>query len=448
MQVMIRALIKVLVFTSMSIAFLQFFAPTSVLDKFQIVEAALFLLAGLIAFVLAYIKNGLHLLVSVPVVILILVASVFSFVSGEPLSAAFGFAICACILAARCILDEIGIKGLLDSYLALSYIAPWILLATTQSTLRGSLTGAQRIEVFSFHVNLLGAFLTTFITMQLYGFLKTRSISNRLVRTPLRVFILLSIATSLTYLWATKSRGSMGSLVGGVLVAQLLVKGRDFVTQIRAKRSTVIWVSALIATFCFTLIFSGTQQSRLDALAESSSRALDLNSKGRGLESGFSGRTNTWHEVMSTMDSTDWISGRGFRTYDKAFPSRRNTMDNGYLLSIFEVGVPITLYILFLYIRALWRSLKIARQIPQFAVLAIPIITFILAILANSVLENHFFGMGTSFGLFALALLSLRERDFMQGLSADSPLWKSIAYPLDGALHNSTHVIRDARALS
>jgi O-antigen ligase len=240
----------------------------------------------------------------------------------------------------------------------------------------------------------------------------------------------------------------MASLLGAMLIAQILVSGFSSLTKLRFKPALVIWTTGLIAAFCLALSFSGPQQERINSFLEVSSKALDLNNRGRGLESGFSGRTTTWQEVMSTMDGTDWITGKGFRTYDKTFPSRRNTMDNGYLLSMFEVGIPITLFILYLYLSALWRSVKTARRFPQLAVFATPVVVFILAILANSVLENHFFGIGTSFGLFTLALLGLREHDFVQDIPGDSPLWESAENPLHEQTFRSTSSVRDPRTLS
>jgi len=78
------------------------------------------------------------------------------------------------------------------------------------------------------------------------------------------------------------------------------------------------------------------------------------------------------------------------------------TIDNGYLVLLYECGIITAMVVLVRYAKALWCSGRRALRIPHHLLLALALCGLLCAFLANNVLDRYPFGSGNPFSLLGI----------------------------------------------
>lgn len=242
------------------------------------------------------------------------------------------------LLSARSLVTATGLDGILQSlYHSLAMAIPLVVALSLPSFL-GAL-GGKRYSPFEFHPNILAMFCAVLAPLHLW--IGGQGKLWRMVHWFGALF-------AAAVLFATGSRGSLISLVVALVCASLLkwmAEGMR-ITQTRAISALLI-AGALVAGSLGAL--RGSENA--DKAQNFVTQKLDLNSRDRGVSSGMSGRTKIWDSFVPLMLSTLSAFGNGYRTTSESF---NRAIDNGYLTTIYELGVVPTLVILIVYGRNLW----------------------------------------------------------------------------------------------
>ena len=128
--------------------------------------------------------------------------------------------------------------------------------------------------------------------------------------------------------------------------------------------------------------------------------SLELNSQQRGLHSGLSGRMDAWSQTVEMLGDGSWIEGHGFRASD----DQVGTVDNGYLVLVYDCGVLLAIVVVARYAWAMWYAGRIAIRAAQAsqAVLPLALCCLLCAFLTNNVVDRYLFGYGNPFSLLGL----------------------------------------------
>jgi hypothetical protein len=215
---------------------------------------------------------------------------------------------------------------------------------------------------------------------------------------------------------AASSRGSTGALLIGAASIALLslfrkTRGLRFALS-SGKLATLLIMLLALTGFC------AAKPSALPGAAEFLRNKLALDSKARGLDSGFTGRTNGWSTLIEVLPKTWWLAGNGYRTSDEDFDF---SVDSGYLASAYEMGLFSTAVILLKYIFVLG-GLASAYLTEARPASPVPFVIFTLAVFfANGFVHRVLFGYGDPASMLALFCF-VSDRADAEGLGFASPV--------------------------
>lgn len=215
-------------------------------------------------------------------------------------------------------------------------------------------------------------------------------------------------AVAITFL--ASSRASLLALAMGAACAGSLWIGR----AIRQRRVTKSVIVLTLAALVFAVLFSATlRPERVVTSARYVEKTLQLDSSYRGFGSGLSGRLPrweaTWHALLA--DGT-WVVGAGYRTSEQHLGF---SVDNGYLVVAYEVGVLGLIAIVGQLIWCLWVVSSSYRRSEYWEDrrLSLVVAALVVALLVNNIFDRYLFGIGNPFSLLALFLIVCVRSDFL-----------------------------------
>ena len=320
----------------------------------------------------------------------------------------YGFLMILVLVMVRILLSGIGFEGLFSAFFYATSIGLVTVVAITITDLVASI-GATRYAPLQMDPNRIAFFAVTAIPAQLYFVFRRH-----------RYSVLLITGLSIFVMFAASSRGSIGGLAFGVVAIALL-----YVIRLVRFEKFAISRTHLIAVLLVLCVLAGiavTHGAAVDKAGQFLWDKLAFDSKDRGANSGFTGRSGGWTELLNIWPKTQWLAGNGFRTSDVDFTF---SVDNGYLATLYELGAYSTLiaaakylFVLYLLSKA-YVSLKFADETCVVFVILTCVIFF-----ANAFVHRVFLGYGEQSSLLLLfVFVALPSDVFSAHQSSNAQSW-------------------------
>jgi hypothetical protein len=311
----------------------------------------------------------------------------------------YGLVLIATLFAIRLVLTQIGLEGLILSFFYGTTAGIFVVVGLTFPDLLASV-GAKRYAPFFYDPNRIAYFAVTAIPAQLW--FATRHHGKK--------YVLLVSTLCVLVTGVAASRGSIGALAIGAMVAGALYFGRWI--KFRSLTITKNGLMAALALLCLLTIAGAAWPSMLDRAGRYLSTKLQLDDRARGMDSGFTGRAANWVTVVGALPKTSWVLGNGYRTSEKDFSF---PIDNGYLATVYELGVIAAAIILAKYAVVLFQLTAgyfSLEQAPSAVLLAL---AFTLVVFfANGFVLRAFFGDGDPASIVALFAFVSTRRDVIE----------------------------------
>jgi hypothetical protein len=327
----------------------------------------------------------------------------------------YGLVLIATLFSIRIVLSQIGLEGLLLSFFYGTTAGIFVVVGLTFSDLLASV-GARRYAPFFYDPNRIAYFAVTAIPVQWW--IATRQQGKK--------YVLLVSALCVFVIGAASSRGSIGALaIGCMVAASLFFCGRIKHRSFAITRNTLM---AALALLCLLAITGAMWPSMVNHAGSYLSTKLQLEDRDRGLDSGFTGRAGNWITVIGALPKTSWIFGNGYRTSENDF---NFPIDNGYLATVYELGVIAAAIILAKYSVFLFQLLAGYLFVKQATCAVLLALVFTLVVFfSNGFVLRAFFGDGDPASILALfAFVSTRQDviDEVQSSFLESPTFQCAA---------------------
>ena len=332
----------------------------------------------------------------------ILFGEVVSYTSGDTYSVAYGLLFAGVFLCARLIVQEIGVPNIVRAYSQAAILTVCTVLVSGRWTLlaaEGSrFTGGSRA-----HPNLLGFILAGFFPTLVWRALEEK------VRWRKWVLILLSLA-NFDFIFLTGSRGSLVAVfaAGGALLLRAAAGG--WLKKIRIRHFQIIVFLILIPLAMAYLL----EHNRIGRLGGFLNDYLSLSSSQRGLKSGLSGRTGIWQIAFRILRTQDrWLFGFGYRAGDRLV----GTIDNGYIVLLFESGLIAGLMIFGSMLRVFFLLWHVSRPRENNAWTRYYMVLWCMMIVyfLNNISTRYLFSFGSPFSLCILCLMVASRQELVGG---------------------------------
>jgi exopolysaccharide production protein ExoQ len=329
-----------------------------------------------------------------------ILSSLFYRAAVYPYPYEYGVVIIVTLVGARILLSEIGFQGVLLSFFYATTAGILIVVCLTFSDLLASI-GSTRYAPLYFDPNRIGFFAVTSIPAQLWFAVRYR-----------RYYVLLVSALCVFVVLAASSRGSIGALLIGGLATSLLY-------AVRLARSSPFTISrnkliGMLALLCVFMVIAGVEQRGVASAGQYLQTKLALHDRDRGLNTGFTGRTTGWSQLVEILPKTPWLIGNGYRTSDEDFSF---SVDNGYLAGLYELGLFSIILVLAKYIFIVYFLSAVYVRNRSAMGTSIPALFFTLVIfLANAFVHRVFFGIGDQASILALFAFTSTRQDVLNEL--------------------------------
>jgi exopolysaccharide production protein ExoQ len=310
----------------------------------------------------------------------------------------YGIVMIVTLAAIRILLSEIGFEGLLLSFFYATTVSFLIVIGISFSDLLASI-GSARFAPLYFDPNRIGFFAVTAIPAQLWYAMRCR-----------RFYVLLMSALCVFVMVAASSRGSIGALlIGGLFMA--------FLYTFRQARSSpfTISINKLMGTLtllCVFTVVAGFEQRNFASAGEYLRVKLALDDRDRGLNTGFTGRTTGWAELVNMTPKTPWPIGNGYRTSDQDFDF---SVDNGFIAGFYELGLFSTIVVLAKYIFVVYLLSVVYFRNALATGTCLPALLFTLVVFfANAFVHRVFFGIGEQASILAVFAFISTKQDILR----------------------------------
>lgn len=193
----------------------------------------------------------------------------------------------------------------------------------------------------------------------------------------------------------------------------------NFLYAVKLSRSTRLTIPrnllmGTLAVFCMIVIIAGVEERRVADAGQFLSTKLALDDPERGLNSGFTGRTTYWARVTEILPKTSWALGNGFRTSDEDF---NFSLDNGYLASVYEIGLFSTLIVLGKYFFfGYFLATSYLRNSWTRGTLLLMLFFTLIIFFANAYVHRVFFGIGEQASILVLFTFVASRQDVLDML--------------------------------
>lgn len=325
-------------------------------------------------------------------VIALCIPIVVSEFSGHAMAAVYGLALVASVISARVILCYLSLGEILLAFFYSALISAVGFFVAGYEVISGSALGQVRLNLFSFHPNLIGFIFGAYVVVAVYALLLRGS---RMAG----IFLIVS----LTIIFLASSRGSLVAIAAATCVAAALA----FVRGLTWKRFTVVsgWgVTVVLGMLAMAIIVWAVLPQVTKPVVAYVDNVLDISNEYRGLDTGLTGRVDNWRTTIAAIDGGRWLVGYGYRTSatDLGF-----SVDNGYLTLIYETGFVTAAVIFFLYaatvvrlVHSYWKSAS-----KEESTILLVAIAFMAYFLVNNLVARYLLGIGNPVSLLALFFL-------------------------------------------
>jgi hypothetical protein len=315
--------------------------------------------------------------------------------------AEYGLLLIITLLSARILLSGIGFEGLMLAFFYATSAAIVIVVTLNFDRLVAAM-GPTRFSPLSFDPNRTAFFAVTSIPAQLWY----------ATRQPGRKYVFLVTALCLVVMVAASSRGSILALIIGATLTTGLYVAR--LTKYRAPVVSNNRLIRVLATLFLCVVAIAAGQAQIESVGRSLRTKLEIDTRARGVDSGFTGRTKNWSSLADVLPKTFWLAGNGYRTTDEDFGF---PIDNGYLSSVYELGLVSTTVLALKYLFVL-SSISIAYVTRKSATgSCLPAVAFTLVIfLANAFVHRVFFGYGDQASLWVLFVIVSTRQDILDAI--------------------------------
>jgi hypothetical protein len=320
----------------------------------------------------------------------------------------YGIFMVVILVGVRILLSEIGFEGVFLSFFYATTAGILIVVGLTFSDLLASI-GSARYAPLYFDPNRIAFFAVTSIPAQLWFAARYR-----------RYYVLMVSVLCVFVMLAASSRGSIGALlIGGSVMTLLYI--------VRLARSSTFTISrnkliGTLALLCVLTIIAGVDQRGVASAGQYLRTKLALDDRDRGLNTGFTGRSASWAQLMEILPKTSWLMGNGYRTSEEDF---NFFVDNGYLAGIYELGLFSTIVVLakYLFIVYFLSSVYLSNRLTRG--MCLPALLFTLVIFfANAFVHRVFFGISEQASILALFAFTSTRQDVLNVLQS-SPISRS-----------------------
>jgi hypothetical protein len=332
----------------------------------------------------------------------VLFGEVVSYSSHDTYSTAYGIVFVGVFLSARLVVQEIGIPNVIRAYSQAGIVTALVILVSGRRALLASessrFTGGTRA-----HPNLLSFVLGGFLPVIVWRAIEEKD------RWRKRGLILLSIATFL-FAFLTGSRGTVAAIL--IAAAGLLARcvGAGWLRRLRIHRFHIVIFLSMIPVAAMYL----NHHNRIGHFADFLNDFLSLSTRGRGVKSGFSGRTGIWgiaFHILATHNR--WLFGFGYRAGDRMV----GTIDDGYVQLLFESGLIAGSMIFGSMLRVFFLLWKASRPRENNAWTRYYMMLWCMMVIyfLNNISARYLFSFGSPFSLCVLCLMAASRQELVGG---------------------------------
>lgn len=414
-----KAVRHISITTIFALSFFSYFKnPTLLTQSLPIVLLAIYALANLILAPKTKINHVINSLLKPSNLIVLVVLPVVAFVpclfSLERINSLGNLVLLTVTLvSAKIILINENLEKILKDYFNAGVVSIVAFIAVFPSSFQGSLSSSGRLSGGYFHPNLIGFIMLGYIGSQIW--MLNRSIQSGAKKLQVSLHLILLIVTFFL-LFESKSRGSILAFLGSLsivtilLIVKRVIKKASFKENKRDKsnhsRELTICFISLILVLAIYLIYSQINLPNLSAAIEAYlDESLALSNSGRGLNSGLSGRTDTWTELLKNTSLYQFLVGTGYRTSSEIY----GDVDNGYLVGLYEMGLIPFLIIILKHTSNIFKfSHKyILLNDKNTESISVAVVFLTTGLLINCFVARYLIGIGNPFSLLCIFFLVL-----------------------------------------
>jgi O-antigen ligase len=386
-------MVRILLLCSFAFSFLQYWTRTTATNAVHIV---ILFLAALVVLLGRQRRERLQNILrgGLILVIALLFSEVVSYYSGDVYSLAYGALLIGVILAARLILQQIGLTGVIQAFFQAGLVVTCFLTFEGRKGIAKYTAGNRFVGNSDAHPNLIAFLLAGYLPVIFWRALESNSRRTRRI-----LFAICALNFLLIFL-----SGSRGALLA-VLIAAFTLGARLGITQGMLRHVRLRRVSLLLFLVALPLgAWYLGHNHHIERIGDFLNTALSLNNSQRGLKSGFSGRTAYWaHAIRLIREQDRWLFGFGYRMGDALV----GTIDDGYMQLFFETGLVsggIVLGVILLAFSRLWRLTRTPENSPWFRYYTMLWCTMVIY-LFNNITTRYLFSYGNAFSLCIIFLM-------------------------------------------
>jgi exopolysaccharide production protein ExoQ len=334
----------------------------------------------------------------------LLLSEVVSYYSGDLLSVYYGLILLGLFLSARLIVMHLGLLQIIRCYTYSAIFCVLTILITGRKELSGYGAGETRFTGGSgIHPNLIGFTLASYFPLFV-------GLALDLPRGKKRLFVFGLILLTPVLLFTTGSRGSLGAILIALVVTALRFTVFNRIIGRLRLSALQIMMGLLGLAVIIYIVLHGSDVARASKFVVT---ALQLDSKQRGIHSGFSGRTTIWMIAISHLSGLQWLFGRGYR--------QGYVIDSGYVTILYDNGLIGGSVILGSMLRVffwLWGATK-TMESPGWWRYRVVLWSLMMIYFINNVTTRYLFSFGNQFSLLIIFFIVCRK-DELLGTSLNS----------------------------
>jgi O-antigen ligase len=257
-----------------------------------------------------------------------------------------------------------------------------------------SVTTLGRLTPFNFHPNLLAYLHAGYFAALTWKFMTCGWRG--------KVFTGLVAFACLFIIFFASSRGSLVALAVGCGFILSLAALRQIRNRTMTMSHPFIWAGTVVVV----IGIASPQLKYVENAYGFVDDVLQLSNSERGIGSGLTGRTAMWTETMKVFSDGSWITGHGVRSADAWAATREASIDNSYLVILYDLGLVSILlitgrfvYILFTLVKSYLRAIQDGQRMLYLGMTLVMVV-----FLVNNIVERDMFAVGNPFSLFAMLL--------------------------------------------
>ena len=327
-----------------------------------------------------------------------------SMASSYDKSTEYALLISTCLILARLYTAVVPIREVLEAFFWSGIVSVALFVPLSFATLMQSIQTLDRFGYVNAQTNILAFLLTGYLCAAVWKFF-TGGWRIKILTGALGLCCAVMI-------FFTSSRGALiGGFIGCSFGAGVAFLRADKERRAWFARRTALVVSVLVITLLFFQSFPSVK-----AAYDFLDQALAITSPDRGVDSGFTGRFDSWKKTKGPLSGGNWLLGRGMRSSDSLYPM----IDNSYLVILYDLGF-------FPLILITWRFLSVLRRFLSAYFRAIDesqrrlnlvCCVLMVMLLVINIVERFLFGVGNPYSLLALLFFATPTSVIGQELEA------------------------------